>query len=199
MTDVDWLDLSRGRQTRSLIGYRPKLRHMWSKYPQHSVDPVLFYCWFTVYDAHPTLRQQWVNASSSDKNRAYNSSDFVYRSVAILPWLCKKRLTTRMCFIFSDSFNSQNETYIERSTTATVMDFSRRFALSYEDRSEVYNAIFIYHTLCSDFQYETYIGISPYRTLSVVWTAIYGSYLMLLYRVRKYKRCTSAVFSHIEL
>ena len=31
------------------------------------------------------------------------------------------------------------------------------------------------HTLCGGFDYETYIGIIPYRTLAVVRTAIYGS------------------------
>ena len=30
----------------------------------------------------------------------------------------------------------------------------------------------ISHTLCSGFHYETYIGISPYRTLAVVLTEI---------------------------
>ena len=33
-------------------------------------------------------------------------------------------------------------------------------------------------TLCSGFHYETYIGISPHRTLAVAWTAIYGSYVI---------------------
>ena len=34
------------------------------------------------------------------------------------------------------------------------------------------------HTLGSDFHYETYVGISPYRTLAVLWIALYGSYVM---------------------
>ena len=33
--------------------------------------------------------------------------------------------------------------------------------------------------LCSHFHYETYIGISPYRTLAVAGTAIYGSYVIM--------------------
>ena len=34
------------------------------------------------------------------------------------------------------------------------------------------------HTVCCGFPQETYIGISPYRTLAVALTAIYGSYVM---------------------
>ena len=34
------------------------------------------------------------------------------------------------------------------------------------------------HTLCCGFHYETYIGISPYHTLAVVCTGMYGSYVM---------------------
>ena len=34
------------------------------------------------------------------------------------------------------------------------------------------------HTLGSGFHYTMYIGISRYRTLTVVWTEIYGSYVM---------------------
>ena len=46
------------------------------------------------------------------------------------------------------------------------------------------------HTLHSDFHYETYIGISPYRTLAVglVWTAIYGSHVKCDLIVREHTK-----------
>ena len=34
------------------------------------------------------------------------------------------------------------------------------------------------HTMCSVFHYETYVGISPYRTLAVVLGEMYVSYVM---------------------
>ena len=34
------------------------------------------------------------------------------------------------------------------------------------------------HTLFSGFHYETYIGISPYRTLAVAGTAMHDSYVI---------------------
>ena len=77
------------------------------------------------------------------------------------------------------------------------------------------------HTLCSDFHYKTSTGISPYHTLAVAWTAIYGSYIISDFLIvwentnaahfpcdmGKYSTCpmnkvihwTSDVFSHIAL
>ena len=35
------------------------------------------------------------------------------------------------------------------------------------------------HTMRCDFHYETYIGISPYRTPAVVWAAVYGCFQLM--------------------
>ena len=49
----------------------------------------------------------------------------------------------------------------------------------------VYYMYHISHTLRSDFYYETYIRINPYRILCCGWTAFYGRYIICDLIVRK--------------
>ena len=66
--------------------------------------------------------------------------------------------------------NQATQEYVMRRTDLTC------WIICHESFNNCHN--YSSHNLCSGFHYETYIGISLYRTLAVVWIEMYGSYVM---------------------